>query len=767
MKPEFTGRLRYLIALWAAGGITLAFATWACLRLGLNFATTAFVFLIVIVLLSLLDSFISSAVFSIVAISCLNYFFTDPPLTSYVASLQDIAALVAFILTSLAVTSLVRRLRRLRELHRKQTQLLDLTHHPIFVRDMNDVITYWNRGAEELYGWKSEEALGKVSHTLLQTVFPAPLEQIMQTLQSVGRWEGELLHTSRDGTKVSVESRWSLQRNDNGHPIGTLETNNNITERKRAEDALRRTHETYLAEAQQLSHTGSFGWDVSSGEIFWSEESFRIFEYDPKLKPSVNLVIERVHPDDVPLVLQVIERAKSHQQDFDFEHRLIMPDGSVKHLHVVAHPVRVQPGKQLQFMGALMDVTARRQAEEALRTNEQRYRHLFHNMPVALWRIDTRGPAELLAGLRADGVTNLSAYLDQHPDFLTRAIDATRIEEVNERAIEMFGARDANEMTRSGPRHWRQNPGTFRRILESRFRGEQRFQEETKLLTLDGRTIDVLLTAARPGLINDPGISIVGFIDVSERIRAREMLQHVQAEFAHAARVSMLGELTASIAHEVNQPLTAARTNAETGLRWLDRAEPNVPKARELMQHILDDARRASDIVARIRAMAAGRAPQLTALALHDVISESMLFLRHQLQSQSVTVSLNLAPALPEVTGDRTQLQQVVVNLAINAVQAMAQSGTARRSISIRTALSDAETVCCIIEDSGPGIDPNHLPHLFDNFFTTKDGGMGMGLPISRSIIEAHDGHIRADNESALGGARFSFALPANRGSTS
>jgi C4-dicarboxylate-specific signal transduction histidine kinase len=163
--------------------------------------------------------------------------------------------------------------------------------------------------------------------------------------------------------------------------------------------------------------------------------------------------------------------------------------------------------------------------------------------------------------------------------------------------------------------------------------------------------------------------------------------------------------------------------------------------------------------------MAAGRAPQLTALALHDVISESMLFLRHQLQSQSVTVSLDLAPALPEVTGDRTQLQQVVVNLAINAVQAMAQSGTARRSISIRTALSDAETVCCIIEDSGPGIDPTYLPHLFDSFFTTKDTGLGIGLSICRSIIEAHDGHIEADNMSALGGARFSFALPANQAS--
>jgi signal transduction histidine kinase len=183
------------------------------------------------------------------------------------------------------------------------------------------------------------------------------------------------------------------------------------------------------------------------------------------------------------------------------------------------------------------------------------------------------------------------------------------------------------------------------------------------------------------------------------------------------------------------------------------------------MQRILNDADRAADIIARIRAMATGRAPQRTALALHDVIAESMLFLRHELQSKGVSVSLELAPAVPRVTGDRTQLNQVVVNLVMNAVQAMVQSGTGRRSISIRTMLSDPETVCCVVEDSGPGIDPTHLPHLFDSFFTTKDTGMGMGLSICRSIIEAHDGHIEADNKSALGGARFSFSLPANRAS--
>jgi PAS domain S-box-containing protein len=421
--------------------------------------------------------------------------------------------------------------------------------------------------------------------------------------------------------------------------------------------------------------------------------------------------------------------------------------------------------KQDEGVAFVLDMTDRRRAEEMLRASEQRYRHLFEQMPIAMWQVDGRGIADLFAGLRAAGVTDLGIYLDQDPGFLLRLMDALIVEEVNEHAIKMFGAKDRNQLLGPSGFFWQRRPDTFRRAMESRFRRLPTFQEETMFVTLDGREIDVLFTAARLESIGERGIGLCGAIDITDRIRARERLQQVQADFAHAARLSVLGEIAASIAHEVNQPLAAVRTNGETGLRWLDRPEPNIPKARELMQRILNDADRAADIIARIRAMATGRAPQQTALALHDVIAESMLFLHHELQSKGVSVSLELAPALPQVTGDRTQLNQVIVNLVINAVQAIVQSGTARRSISIQTMLPGPETVRCVVEDSGPGIDPTHRTRLFDSFFTTKDAGMGMGLSICRSIIEAHDGYIEADNKSALGGARFSFALPANRAS--
>ena len=760
MKRTPISRFRYLVALWLAGSVALACATWICFQLGLNAAATSFVYLVVIVVLSLMDSFISSALFSVIAVACLNFFFVEPLYVFHVAAASDLAMLTAFLITSLVVTGMVRRIQRLARTHSEQAQLLNLTHDSVLIRDMNDVITYWNRGAEDLYGWKSEQAVGRIAHQLLQTIFPAPLEQMTATLLRDGRWEGELLHIKSDGTKVSVASRWSLQRDEFGRPLRTLETNDDLTVRKRAESALRRTQDTYLAEAQQLSQTGSFGWNLSSGRIFWSEETFRIFGYDPMSVPTIELVLQRVHPDDLAVTRQVIDRAARDRQDFDFEHRLLMPDGSVKHLHVVAHTVKDDPD-DLQFMGAIMDVTARKSAEEAMRDSEQRYRHLFHHMPIAMFQLDARELAKLFRELRAQGVTDLRAYLGRNPDFLHRAMDALVVSEVNDRSVQMFGARDASELAGSSARYWRVSPEAFQRGLETRFRGERIFQEETKVATLDGRVIDVLCTSARLGRPDELEISLVSFIDITERARAQAALQQLQANFAHASRISMLGELTALVAHEVNQPLAAVVTNGEAALRWLNRSEPELAEARESIRSIVDDGQRAGDIIARIRAMAGGRVPKQTALSLHDIIEELMMFLRHEFQSKEVAVSLDLAPALPPVLGDRIQLQQVVVNLGINAVQAMAHAATGRRQLAIRTMLTGRDTLCCTLEDSGPGIEPDHLTQLFERFFTTNDGGMGMGLPISRSIIEAHGGQIRADNESAFGGARFSFTLPA------
>ena len=208
------------------------------------------------------------------------------------------------------------------------------------------------------------------------------------------------------------------------------------------------------------------------------------------------------------------------------------------------------------------------------------------------------------------------------------------------------------------------------------------------------------------------------------------------------------------------QSLAAIASTSQASLRWLAQPSPNIDEVRKLTLDVASDVERAAQIISRIRAMATGRVPEPVLLCPNDVIRDALLFLRHEVASQDVVASHFPAINQKVVLGDRTQLQQVIVNLAVNAVQAMAQAGSSKRDIVFRTAWQNPATLHCSVEDSGPGISPRDLPRLFDSFFTTKDNGMGMGLRICRSVIEAHGGHIAADNESSRGGARFHFTLP-------
>jgi PAS domain S-box-containing protein len=723
-------------------------------------------------MLSLLgDSFVSSAIFSVIATGCIVFFFADPIFSFEIENTRDVLTCVAFLFTSLVVTGLVGHLRDLAAAHRERTGLLELTHDAVFVRSLDGEITYWNRGAEELYGWNREEAVGKLKHELLRTKFPAPLDEIKRVVLATGRWEGELYHTRRDGTQVSVASRWSLQRARDGRPSRILEINSDTTERKRTEEALLRSQAAYFAEAQGLSMTGSFGWNVTSGEIFWSEETYHIFGYDPAMKPSIASVMERVHPDDVALVRSTIERTATQKNDVDLEPRLLMPDGTVKTVHLRARPVTERvAGKQdgtgdAQFVGAVMDITARSAAYAALQKTEKRYRYLFDNMPVALMQIRTRGRVsrgKIIEQLRSEGVANFSSYLERHPEYVRDALEGLTIEAVNEPAVRMFGARDANELiAMQNARIWRERPDTFRRILESRFERKWTYHEETNIVTLDGRAINVLFTIARPEHVDsDAGLVLYGFIDITDSVQTRKKLQGMQAELAHAARLSVLGELAASIAHEVNHPLAAVATNGEAGLRWLNRAEPNIAEASDAIRRIVANARRASDIIAGIRSMASRRAPQEAPLALNEVIREALQCVQHELQSKQIEVLLDPAPKLPPVLADQVQLQQVIVNLIVNGAQAMATVDDRPRRLAIRSREDETGQVLLSVQDSGGGIDPEHANRLFEAFFTTKSNGMGMGLSICRTIIERYGGRIWASSNSGPG-ATFQFSLPA------
>jgi PAS domain S-box-containing protein len=623
-------------ALLLLGSVGLSFLSFAYFMLGLNFSTSAFAHLIVIVLLSRLAGFLTSAILSAVAVGWLVFLFVDPVHSFAATDLRDVVALAAFLVTSLVIVNLVSQLRR--------------------------------------------------------------------------------------------------------------------------EDALRKNQAAYLAEAQQLSHTGSFGWNVASGELSWSDETFRIFDLAPASPPSLDIVLKRTHPDDLDVVREALDRAANERDNFSHEHRLILTDGSIRHIRVVARGTTDDQGR-FQFIGAVMDITAQKKAHAELEQSELRYRHLFGRMPIALRQLDASRLVALFRKLRAEGVEDLGAYFDSHPEFLQTCMEALSFQEANQRAIQMFGGGADGYVGRSMVDTWKERPDTFRRAMESRFRGETNFEEETKMVTWDGRVIDVLFTTARVGPINDLEVSLVATIDISQRIRAQERLRQVQAEFAHAARVSMLGELTASIAHEVNQPLAALATHGAAGLRWLNRPTPDVAEVRSAIENMVADTRRAANIVARVRGMASRKEPERALLSLDDVVHEALLFLRHEMESRGVTILHRPDPTAPLVLGDRTQLQQVIVNLAINAVQAMTQAGQDDRRIIISTAARDATTLCCAVEDNGPGIAAEHVGRLFESFFTTKNSGMGMGLPICRSIIEAHGGRIGAEGKGAEGGARFWFTL--------
>jgi predicted ATPase/signal transduction histidine kinase len=364
-----------------------------------------------------------------------------------------------------------------------------------------------------------------------------------------------------------------------------------------------RDADAYLAEAQRLSHTGSFGWSPSSGETYWSEETFRIFEYAGTTTPDVELIMrERVHPEDVASFRQIVGRAAKDGQDYAHEYRLRMPGGRVKHIHVVAHGRRNET-TGIDFVGAVMDVTA---------------------------------------------------------------------------------------------------------------------------------------------------------------IKLAEMELHkTRTELAHVTRMTSLGELTATIAHEVNQPLGAVVANADAGLSWLDRHPPNMKEAHCALERIVRDGNRASDVIRRVRTLAKKNDIQMAPLELNEVVSEALALVQHELLSYRVSMRTDLAPALPLILADRVQLQQVILNLVLNGIEAMQSITDRTRELMIRSEQHDPRHVQVKVTDHGIGFSAEHAERLFNSFFTTKSSGMGMGLSICRSIIDAHGGRIWATSNLPHG-ATVRFTLPSH-----
>jgi PAS domain S-box-containing protein len=497
-----------------------------------------------------------------------------------------------------------------------------------------------------------------------------------------------------------------------------------ITEHKRIEEALQRAQAAYFAEAQKLSATGSFHWNASSGEIFWSDETCRILGYDPSVTPSIEAVMQRVHPEDVTLVEGVIERAIKEKRGFDFEHRLLTPDGSVKHLRVVARLLTEEPSN-LQFVGAVMDVTLRHERE-----------------------------------LES---TRLAAIVSSSDDaMISKTLDGD-IVSWNAGATNILGY-DATDMI--GQPIFRIIPPELhkeeREILMRLGRGERILHHETARVAKDGHRVEISMTLSP---LFDKSRNVVGASTVARDItasrQAERELQRVRTELARVARVTTLGELTAAIAHEVNQPLTGLISSGNACLCWLAGDTPNLEAARRSIQRMIDDGNRACAIIGRIRDMVSKTPARRDALNINDTIMEVLALLRVELSRNDITPRLELSNDLPPVSGDRIQLQQVILNLVMNAIEAMGGTEASQRKLLVGSAKDGTNGVLVTIEDSGAGLDTESRDHLFEAFFTTKARGMGMGLAVSQTILQAHGGRLWA-TPNPCQGATFQFTLRAN-----
>jgi PAS domain S-box-containing protein len=483
----------------------------------------------------------------------------------------------------------------------RQAALLDLTHDTVFARDMKDVITYWNRGATELYGWDSDQVVGRTTHEVTKTIFPVPLSEINRTLLATGRWEGQLVHTKRDGTQVVVASRWALQRDEHGNPVAILETNNDITEHRRAEEALRESEAQWRAVFEN-NPTMYFMVDAA-GKIL-SVNPFGAEQLGYAVGELIGRpVLDVFHADDrkgvernVATCLEQPGRAVS------WEFRKVRKDGTVLWVRETARAMLLK-GRAVVLV-VCEDITERKRAEEQVRSTEQRYRNIFEAVGVSIWEQDFSQVKAAIEDLKNRGVRDFRDYTAAHPEFVRRAISMVRVSDVNDATIKLFEAKSKDELLTSLDRVFLpETEEVFRGELIAIAEGRTHFESETILQTLTGRRLTVLFTITLPPPPARLDRVLVTVTDISERRRAAEALQKAEAELAHVTRVTTMGELASSIAHEVNQPLAAVTTNGNAALRWLGAEPPNVAEARACLTRIIRDGVRASEVVARIRAL--------------------------------------------------------------------------------------------------------------------------------------------------------------------
>nr|WP_236843153.1 PAS domain S-box protein [Bradyrhizobium icense] len=850
-----------------------------------QFAATAFGYLEMILVFSLMGSLIPSAMLFILPFAALAYFFAPP--TFNLNDPRDLPVVVAFLVASIIGTHLIGKVRREREvaleaaarLRRSEAELRDrekqwreiFEHNPVMhfmVNATGMVLNVNTFGATQL-GYAPSELVGhSVLKVFLEEDRPFVRERVGLCIETVGQshtWEIQKIR--KDGSVLWVrENAKAMQWAED--KLVVLIACEDITERKRTETALRRS-EAHLAQAQELSRTGSFGWNVATGEVHWSKETFRIFQYDPSTKLNPQLVVDRTHPEDRAAVRETIDRAFQNEEGFEHEYRLLMPDGSVKHLHALARAIRTASG-DIEFVGAVTDITAAKQAEQQLRRSEAYLAEAQHLSHTGSWSWDVHrlefvyrsAETDRLFGFDPEQAVSIETIRSRiHPD------DLPRLQEVPRQAIEDKGghfeydfrillpdgairrihsvahavvgsdgsvseligthmdvteqhaARERLERALAALREseqrfrdyaetasdWLWETGPDHRItrfsehtsaagiLATRVVGLLRWEiagdveAEPEKWRQHRATLDARLpfrdfiyrtvtqmgspiyvrTSGKPFF--DADGNFLGYrgvsTDITATIRADQAereLRKAQAELAHVTRVTTLGELTTSIAHEINQPLAAIVTNGEACLGWLGRETPDLSAARCSVEWIIEDGIRASEVIRRIRALAKKGEIEMVPLDINDIVKDVIALVTRELVSHQVSLRTELTPALPLILGDRVQLQQVITNLVMNGIEAMQTVSDRPRELVIRSSHDDMGRVHLAVADCGVGITEEDADRVFNPFFTTKSSGLGMGLSICRSIVEAHGGSLSIARKQEPG-ATFQLVLPLHK----